>query len=142
MQNVLSEKLWAYIIHNNPDLMFSLQESRSVTRYLEEKVNGVLPLAEQLLADGNPLYIVEERCLNAMTEDLQPSRFQYIRSVLEDEFSKDYERLKENGTLTYEIVNLIETCKNVFNDFGFSKENEDDRYLRYAVIGQVHSYLT
>jgi hypothetical protein len=104
-------------------------------------VNAVLPMVEQLLGEGRPPYIIEELCLNAMTEELQPSRYQYIRSVIEEEFNGDYERMKENGTLTYEVVNLIETCKGIFSDFDFNSENETNRHLRYAIIGQVHDYL-
>ena len=141
MTTVLKEKLWAYIVQNNPDVMLHLQEEHAVAGYLQEKVNSVVPMAEQLLAEGNPLYIIEELCLNTMTEDLQPSKYNYIRSVLEDEFNRDYERMKENGTLTYEIINLMEACKNIFHDFDFSQENEDDRYLRYAITGQVQAYL-
>ncbi|HEX5553371.1 MAG TPA: DUF1896 family protein [Chitinophagaceae bacterium] len=141
MQSMLTEKLWAYIVHNNPDLMFSLQEAHSVTRYLEEKVNAVMPMAAQLIDEGKPPYIIEELCLNAMTEELKPSRYQYIRSVIEEEFNADYERMKESGTLTYEVVNLIEACKGIFSDFDFNSENEANRHLRYAIIGQVHDYL-
>lgn len=141
MQSMLTEKLWTYIVHNNPDLMFSLQENYSVTRYLEEKVNAVMPMATQLLGEGRPQYVIEELCLNAMTEELKPSRYQYIRSVIEEEFNADYERMKENGTLTYEVVNLIETCKGIFSDFELNSENEANRHLRYAIIGQVHDYL-
>jgi len=141
MQSMLKEKLWAYIVHNNPDLMFSLQEDHSVTRYLEEKVSAVMPMAAQLVDEGKPPYIIEELCLNAMTEELKPSRYQYIRSVIEEEFNADYERMKESGTLTYEVVNLIEACKGIFSDFDFNSENESNRHLRYAIIGQVHDYL-
>ena len=141
METVLKEKLWAYIVHNNPDLMIGLQESHSVTQYLDEKVNAAMPMAEQLSGEGKPQYIIEELCLNAMTEELKPSRYQYIRSVIEEEFPLDYERMKENGTLTYEIVNLIEECKDIFEGFDFNSENESNRHLRYAIIGQVHNYL-
>ena len=141
MKEMLKEKLWAYIIINNPDLMIILKEDHSVTQYLDTKVNEVMPLAEQLLNEGKPNYIIEELCINVMTEDLKPSRYQDIRSVLEEEFPRDYERLKENGTLTYEVVNLIAVCEQVFIDFDFNKENEDNRFLKYAIIGQVHDYL-
>lgn len=141
MQNVLMQKLWTYIVHNNPELMLSLQESCSVTRYLEEKVNAAMPMVGQLLDEGRPQYIIDEICLNAMTEELKPSRYQYIRAVIEEEFNTDYERMKENGTLTYEVVNLIETCKSIFSGFEFNSENEANRHLRYAIIGQVHDYL-
>lgn len=141
MQSMLTEKLWAYIIHNNPDLMLSLQEDYSVTSYLENKVAAVMPMAAQFLSEEKPQYIIEELCLQAMTEDLKPSRYQYIRSVIEEEFNSDYLRMKENGTLTYEVVNLIEACKSIFSDFDFNGENEANRHLRYAIIGQVHDYL-
>ena len=141
MQSMLTEKLWAYIVHNNPDLMFSLQEDYSVSRYLEEKVSTVMPMVAQLTDEGKPPYIIEELCLNTMTEELKPSRYQYIRSVIEEEFNADYERMKESGTLTYEVVNLIEACKGIFSDFDFNSENEANRHLRYAIIGQVHDYL-
>jgi hypothetical protein len=141
MQSMLKEKLWAYIVHNNPELMVGLQEDFSVTQYLEEKVNGIMPMAEQLLSENTPLYSIEEICLNIMTEELKPSRYLYICSVIEEEFNLDYERLKENGVLTYEVINLIEACKGIFNDFGFSRENEEDRHLKYAIIGEVHQYL-
>lgn len=141
MQTVLKEKLWAYIVHHNPDLMFRLQEDYSVTRYLEEKVASIMPRAAELLSENRPMYIIEELCLNAMTEDLKPSRYLYLLSVLEDEFSPDYERLKESGTLTYEVCNLIEACKGIFEALGFSSENEENRLLRYAIIGQVQEYL-
>lgn len=141
MQNMLKGKLWAYVIENNPDLILSLQEDYSIARYIEAKVNGIMPMAEQLFAEGHPFYVIGELCMDAMTADLKPSRYQYILKVLEEEFPWDYERMKESGTLTYEIVNLIEACKDIFSDFDFNTENEDNRHLRYAIIGQVHEYL-
>lgn len=141
MQSMLKEKLWAYIVHNNPELMVNLQEDFSVTKYLEEKVNGIMPIAEQLLSENRPLYSIEGICLDTMTEELKPSKYLYIRSVIEEEFNLDYERLKENGVLTYEVINLIEACQGIFSDFDFSRENEEDRHLKYAIIGQVHEYL-
>lgn len=141
MQSKLTEKLWAYIVHNNPDLVLSLQEDYAVTRYLKEKVDAVMPLAIQLLDKGTPQYIIEEQCLKVMIEELKPSRYQYICSIIEEEFSADYRWMKESGTLTYEVANLIRVCKGIFNDFGFNGENEANRFLRYAIAGQIHDYL-
>jgi hypothetical protein len=142
MQTTLKEKLWEYIACNNPDLLLRLQEEHSVSRYLDERVNSALPLAESLSEEGKPQYIIEELCMEAVTEELRPSRYLYIRSVLEEEFPRDNERLQANGILTCEIVNITEACKGIFDDFDFKQENQEDRYLRYAIIGQVHNYLT
>ncbi|OOV20483.1 hypothetical protein [Flavobacterium sp. LM4] len=60
MEELLKEKLWFYIIHNNPDLMFTLQEDYSVLDYLNEKINSVKSILNDMLSDGTPKYIIEE----------------------------------------------------------------------------------
>jgi hypothetical protein len=141
MEDLLKEKLWFYIIHNNPDLMFTLQEDYSVLDYLNEKISSVKSILDDMLSDGTPKYIIEEICLNVLTEDLKPSRFLYIRSLLSDEFDKTYAAFQESGILTYEVMNLIENCRPVFETIGFTKENEEDPNLRNALIGQIADYL-
>lgn len=141
MQRILIEKLHSYIIHNNPDMILSLQADCSLTQYLEQKVKSILPLLEGLLADGKSQYVIEEICLDELTKDLRPSKFNYIRSLLEEEFEQSFYGMKESGTLTYEIVNLIISCKPVFELYGFTKENEDSRDLHYAISGTIKEYL-
>ena len=141
MQEILKEKLWTYIGRNNADLMLNLQQDFSVTSYLEEMVNGIQSLASQLLVENKPGYIIEELCMEEMINDLRPSKFNYIRSVLEDEFEKDFLRIKESGLLTYEIANMISESETVFETLGFTEVNEQDRILRYAIAGTIRQYL-
>jgi hypothetical protein len=141
MQEMLKEKLWTYIVRNNADLMLNLQQDYSVTGYLEEKVNGIQPLASQLLMENKPGYIIEELCMEELTKDLRPSKFNYILSVLEDEFGQDFLRIKESGLLTYEIVNLISESETVFETLGFTEVSEQDRILRNAIAGTIRQYL-
>jgi len=142
MESLLKEKLWKYIVHNNPDLMFDLQEDYSVSTYLDGKISGILPMLSQLLEQGLLSSTVEESCMETLTEELKPSRFLYIKAVLEDEFEDQYYIWREAGIVTYETVNLIAHCKEVFEHFGFTIENEEDPDLRNAVTGQVAGYLT
>jgi len=141
MQEILKEKLWTYIGRNNADLMLNLQQDFSVTSYLEEMVNGIQSLASQLLVENKPGYIIEELCMEEMINDLRPSKFNYIRSVLEDEFEQDFLRIKESGLLTYEIANMISESETVFETLGFTEVNEQDRILRYAIVGMIRQYL-
>lgn len=141
MQTVLMDRLRAYVTEHNPDLLLQLQGNFSVTQYLEDKVSNVMPMVKQLIAEGKATYIIEELCLQEMTADLRPSKFDYLKNVLEEDFPNDYNRMAEAGVLTYEVVNLIEACKSVFETHGFTEENEDDRFLRYAVIAEIHDYL-
>lgn len=142
MEDLLKEKLWFYIIHNNPDLMFTLQDSYDVLGYLNEKVNGIKSILEDMLSEGTPQYIIEEICLNVLTENLKPSRFLYLRSLLSEEFEKTYTAFQESGILTYEVINLIESCQPIFEAIGFTKENEEYPTLRNALIGQIADYLS
>lgn len=142
MEKILKEKLWDYIIHNNPDLMFILQEKYGVADYLNEKVNGVLALVEELLSDSIPSEIIEEICINVLTEDLKPSRFIYLRSLLSEEFKEVCNQFIETGSLTAEVINLLETCKQIFDIIGFTKDTENDPGLRTALINHITDYLS
>lgn len=141
MQEILKEKLWTYIVHNNPDLMLNLQQDFLLTSYLEQKVFNIQPLISQLLAENKPGYIIEELCMEELTIDLLPSKFNYIGNILENEFTQDFQRLKESGLLTYEIVNLINESETVFETLGFTEDNEQNRMLSYAIIGTIRQYM-
>ncbi len=141
MQSILIEKLRAYILINNPELAVKLQADYSVTKYLEDKVALVMPTLEKLLAENRPSYIIEELCMNEMTAELKPSKFNYIKSIIEEEFPAEHKSLSETGVLTYETINLIEVCGEHFETFEFSEATEDNRLLRYAVIAAIAGYF-
>lgn len=141
MQELLIQKIHQYIIANNPDLLIELQVNSSVTSYLQTKVSGIVEMLEQLLLDKTPEYIIEETCMEVLTQDLRPSRYNYIKEILEEDFTKQYEQFREDGILTTEIINLIQLCGSVFEDLNFSLENEDNQFTRYAITGQINEYL-
>lgn len=141
MQEVLIVKLHQYISENNPDLLITLQNRDYVSGYLKEKVAAIAPMLDKLLAANTPAYVIEDRCMDELTKDLRPSKFNYLTSILEEEFEPDYYQLKESGIFTYEIINLIEACMPVFETLGFAEETENDRHLRYAITGAVKEYF-
>lgn len=141
MQEVLIAKLHHYITANNPDLLITLQQEGNVSGYLKGKVAAIDLLVNELLASGTPAYIIEERCMDELTMELRPSKFNYLISILEEEFEADYYRLKESGLLTYEAINILESCLPVFETFGFTVENENNRHLHYAITGVVKEYF-
>lgn len=135
----LNYKLFEYICDNNPDLLFQLEEEKRVTAYLHEKVAGVVVMINEHATE--PEYILEERCMALLTKDLQPSRYNYICHVLEEEFAATYQQLIESGTLKTEGVNLIRYCNEVFDAMHFSEANEDNKLLYYAVAGSIVEYF-
>jgi hypothetical protein len=141
MQQTLIAKLHEYLIQNNADLFISLQAENKMDSYLKDKTDTIGLLVDELLAENTPAYIIEERCMDELTKDLRPSKFNHLISILEDEFESDYHRFKKNGILAFEVINLIEVCKPIYEAFGFTIENENDKHLCYAIIGAVKEYL-
>lgn len=141
MQDILIVKLHQYILENNLDLLITLQEKGSEESYLKEKMSSVDTLVDQLTNENTPAYIIEQRCMDVLTQDLCLSKYNYLASVLEEEFENNYSRLKRNGTLPYEVINLIELCNPLFEIIGFTEGNEDERQLRYAITGAIQEYF-
>ena len=141
MQEILVRKLHDYIRENNPDLLLTLQQESKVTEYLQDNVSTVDDLIQSLLAENKPVFLIEEICMKELTKPLRPSRFNYLKVLVEQEFQKEYERFYENGILTTELFNMISVCDPVFDEMNFSEQKEDDRNMRYAITGAVHDYL-
>lgn len=141
MQDILTDKLYKYLEQNNPDMLIALEEERAVTKYLSDKVSAINKLPAQLESEGNPAYIVEETCIEILTGDLRPSKFNYICAVLEEDFETTCHQLQQSGTLRFEVINMITECKPVFDAIGFTEETENNRQLKYAITGAISEYL-
>ena len=141
MQELLIRRLYDYIRDNNPDLLLILLEENRLTDYLHENVSSIDQLINQLLSENKGPSLIEELCLQELTRPLLPSRFNYLSTLLEEEFQQEHDRLERAGILTTELINMIIACDPVFDEMEFSTANEDDRYLRYAVMGAVHEYF-
>ncbi len=137
MYQQLKEKLWSFIVHNNPDLMFNLQDEYKVTEYLEAKVSAVMPKVMKHLEEGKEGYAILELCMNEITADLKPSRFHYIAAIIKDEFPGDYVRLREAGQLSYQTVLLVDSCKATFDAFNFCEENKTDPVLKELLQAEI-----
>ncbi len=117
-----------------------LEEDGKVTEYLFNKVSTVNALLQQK-DKGQPAYIIEDACMDVLTQDLRPSRFNYICNILEEEFETTYQQLQDSGILKFEVINLLNECGSVFDDLNFSAANEDNQFLRYAITGTLKEYL-
>src|SRR5690348_4757354 len=134
MQETLIRKLHEYIRKNNPDLLVLLQAENHLQEYLHSTVASVDSLVEQLLSENKTPVEIEEICLDELTKSLRPSKYNYLKAILEEEFSNEFERLSQSGLLQTEVINLVAACTPVFEELDFSEENEDDYYLHYAII--------
>jgi hypothetical protein len=140
MQEILIKKLLLYIQENNPDLLMQLEEESGVTDYLLNRVRMVDCLLQDE-EEAQPAYILETACMDILTQDLKPSRYQYICKVLMEDFEDYHKRLQATGLKKFEAINLVESCRKVFDDYGFNEENQDNRMLRYLIIGSISEYI-
>lgn len=90
---------------------------------------------------GKPAYVIERSCMDILTQDLRPSKFKYISNVLEEDFADTYQLLQDSGALKFEVIHMISLCQSVFEDLDFSEENEENQFLRYAIIGVIKEYF-
>lgn len=141
MKEVLKAKLHEFISKNNGDLLLELEEQGKVSEWLEQRLNSLEDLPDILLSQGKPSYIVEEICMDALTGDLKFSKYSYLSSLLETDFESEYYRWIEVGILRYEIVNLIESCRIIFETTPLNEETIEDESLRIAVSGKIQEYL-
>ena len=141
MEQILTSKLHAFLVDNNPDLLITLQSTSAVTNYLEEKVSSILPEAILMLAEETPVHEIMDHCMMELTADLRPSKYHLISRLLASDFQKAYTLMRETGTLTYEIINILRVCWDVFEETPLTAENEDDRTLHYALLGCIQDYL-
>lgn len=141
MEAILMSKLYDYIKDNNPDVFMALQEEGKFTNYINDKVTSISASIKQRQTNGESNYIIEEECLAEMTADFRPSKFHYINNIIQEEFEAKWLEFNNNGLLRYELINITNACEAVFEDMGFTEENEDDNLLRYAIIGTIAVYL-
>jgi len=62
--------------------------------------------------------------------------YDYVKLVLEEEFLGTYLRFINHGILHYELTNILELCAPLMQGL-----DEDDRFLKYEVIGTISDYL-
>ena len=142
MLEKLIHKLHTYLIENHPDLLLQLQEEGALTSYLQTKMKSIETTLWQLQESEAPEYVIEEICMDSLTEDLKTSRFNYICTVLSEQFPDTYATFQEKGILTYEAVNLVEECASIFESTGFSLQTEESPVLHQVVIGIIRQYLS
>lgn len=141
MKEILIGKLLEYIRDNNPDILFDLEAKDKLRIWLYDKVSTAGPLIKQLRNSSQPEYVIVETCLEEITKELRPSRYNYILNILETEFENGYKQLLQSGLLQHEVVNMISFCNSTFDDLVFAEENEDNQFIRYAITGAVSEYL-
>ena len=136
MTNKLQGLLLGYIKENNPELLLQLEQDDALHTWVMEKIQEV----ELVLNNAKPTLLNETEYMEILTADLKPSKFRYVRDLFETEFTNDYERMVEAGTLSYELVNIVSACHQLFEDMPII-EGMENPHLDHAVARVINDYL-
>lgn len=141
MQETLIRKLHEYMRHNNADLLVKLQAEGKVMGYLRDKVLAIDSLLNELLSAATPPVTIEEICMKAMTEDLRPSKYNYVMAVLLDSFGATYVQWRKDNVLLYEVINILQGCEEYFDRWGFKDESMENALLLSSIKGYIRQYI-
>lgn len=130
-----------YLNHHHPDLLLEWRLAGALHETIEQQLDQFRPLLDKGSTEEIHPDDIVQQCLNELIAELPPSRFDYITELLSTEFEQQHERLLSSGLLPYECMNLLEHCKPVFDKLNFSLTNEDDPFIRYAVIAAISDYF-
>ncbi|RPD43139.1 hypothetical protein [Chitinophaga barathri] len=142
MQELLTQRLHTYLVDHSPEIVSSLQQTGGYTDYLHGKVDSVDHLLASLLAREMPAYEIEEQCMAQMISELGPSRFRYVLDILEEDFSDYLTQFTHSGVRIHAVMSLLTVCGEEFDRFGFSFETQDNRLLRYSIVGAISEYIS
>ncbi len=137
MSDKLQGLLLGYIRENNPDLLFQLDEDDALHAWVIEKIREV----EMVLQQSKPSVIPDNEFMDLMTADLKPSKFHYVRDLLEDQFSEAFDGMLEAGTLRFDIIQIIGLCSELFEEMPLRENIEENTQLDHAVKKVIDGYL-
>lgn len=136
MKQRLEDLLLDYIRENNPALLEQLLADDALHVWVLEKLKEV----DLVLTESKPFKVLEKECMESMTADLRPARIRYIRDLLEERFTAEYEDLLATGLLTYELVSMTAYCQDLFEAYPL-QEGIDQPALDQQVVRKLSAYL-
>ena len=137
MNDKLQGLLLGYIRENNPDLLYQLDEDDALHAWVTEQIREV----ELVLGNAKATRIADTAYMDLMTVELKPSKFHYMRDLLEDQFVEDFNRFLASGELRYELIELIGLCNPFFEAMPLQEDIHENRQLDHAVKGVISQYL-
>lgn|GEM_PF-1981156 len=141
MEALLLENFREYIVAHYPELILRNQEEYPLSRFMRETMQSVLPTLKYMEDQCRPEHEVLQHCMNELIKGLGPSKTDYLLNILSIEYPREHHSLSASGTLTWNVVQLIKSCDDVFESYGFTENSKDSTLLRHAVIAIVHDYL-
>ncbi|MET7000706.1 hypothetical protein [Chitinophaga defluvii] len=141
MREKIKESLLGFLQENYPEIILLFAQRGTLSQYLDDRLDLVEPLVDELLEQGDSEQHITQLCIEQLTSSFGPSKYNYLKGVLDDEFPQEYQQFEQVGVLRSELTNMIVACNNAFDAFEFSETTLDDHFMRHMVIAEIHDYL-
>lgn len=141
MKEKIKESLLGFLQENYPEIVLLFSERGTLSQYLDDRVNLIEPLIDELIQQGDHQQQIIDLSIAELTASFGPSKFNYLKQVMSEEFPQEYEQFEQVGVLRSELTNMIVVCGNAFDAFEFSEQTLDDHFMRHMVIAEMHDYL-
>ncbi|CAL1519140.1 hypothetical protein [Chitinophaga sp. MM2321] len=141
MKTKFKKRLQEFLQENHPELMLLFAERGTLPQYLEDRVSLISPLMDELMEQGEDEAQIVALCIAEIAKPLGPSKYQYLKAVLQEEFPKEFQQYEDAGVLKFELTKMILVCLPAFEAFDFSLEKLDDHFMRHMIIAELHDYL-
>ena len=87
-----------------------------------------------------PEYLSQFDEVDDLAGTLEPSPYDLVEDILEQDFREHWLRFHSDGIIHYELLNICSACEASLRAFGWP-EADDSRLLRYAVTTAISDYL-
>lgn len=142
MKEELKQRLLQLLLEDHLDIVIPLIENGKLDKHINERMASVETLYESLLEEVRMRRMqptgMRSRCWQALVTDLSASKYHYVRNIME-RHSKKYSEIKESGMSTSTIISIINNCNQIFDEYDFNAEKEDDLALRDAVLKMIET---
>lgn len=141
MKEKLTKLFIAYLAEHHPDMLYELKLKQELESFVKACLDGLDTDPDKMFKGGIPEHVIEEICLNQLAGLFGPSQYDYLISLLRDEFGYVLDNWKARDVLPSAAVALLENCRPLFEVFKFGQEDEDSQGLRDALIKAIYRSL-
>ena len=128
-----------FLCEGYPELI--LGEEPPLKTIIEEKIITIAPMIPRLRKEGHQDPAILELCFQSMKASTAPSRFLFLKGILQEHFHGDYLFLREQGTLSAELIRLLGQSETLFGQYPISEGEIFSAELRQALIPLIADFL-
>ncbi len=133
--NFFKEYFSEFLKENHPDYIEKNKEN--IEEIIEDKANSAFKLYNSLREDDTDIQQALDVTRQMLKEGFMFSRFDTVYNILEDQFTKVFEKWSDNGILNEMCIKIVFDCEDIFKDFDTSDNFIYDDNLEKSIFERI-----